>query len=413
MEVLRAIEEYDRLGRDVFLLAQGFGEARRFRLSYQGRLYDSKAIVGAAHGYLPGQSALVARDFSGGVATVVALLRRLGFTVIDAKATEGDGSAGHPEYTAFEAAIADLRMRATRQGPALHQPILLLWAIGRARRGDARLTPWSTTEREVGKLLSRHGARGERPRPDYPAAALHRAGLWEMRDHGGPAPSADGDRDLARWFDAQQPRTGLPLPVYETMRDSPPDRARSVGTLLRYFVGVDQPAVFAFLSEVGLGQEGGVPASSAGPVALEGAETAYADAVRTAARYEQLCRSVERGEVARHGRRVPRQTQELLRSAPAREAVLIRSADRCENPRCCGQPDDRTDNGDPILEVDHVQELALGGRDHPSQMIALCPNCHAVKTRGRTRETFRAELLSVAERLHYAMCHARGPEFST
>ena len=38
--------------------------------------------------------------------------------------------------------------------------------------------------------------------------------------------------------------------------------------------------------------------------------------------------------------------------------------------------------GDPVLEVDHIHDLALGGPDDPAQMIALCPNCHAVKTRG-------------------------------
>jgi len=29
---------------------------------------------------------------------------------------------------------------------------------------------------------------------------------------------------------------------------------------------------------------------------------------------------------------------------------------------------------------DHIDDLALGGTDHPSVMIALCPNCHAAKT---------------------------------
>ena len=42
--------------------------------------------------------------------------------------------------------------------------------------------------------------------------------------------------------------------------------------------------------------------------------------------------------------------------------------------------------GRPILEIDHVHDLALGGADDPAQMIALCPNCHAIKTRGTTRE---------------------------
>ena len=56
--------------------------------------------------------------------------------------------------------------------------------------------------------------------------------------------------------------------------------------------------------------------------------------------------------------------------------------------------------GTPIPEVDHVHDIAKGGPDHPEQMIALCPNCHAIKTRGRTREQLRRELLAVARQRH-------------
>jgi 5-methylcytosine-specific restriction protein A len=42
----------------------------------------------------------------------------------------------------------------------------------------------------------------------------------------------------------------------------------------------------------------------------------------------------------------------------------------------------------------------MWGRDHPIQMIALCPNCHAVKTRGRTGEQLREILLSEARARH-------------
>jgi 5-methylcytosine-specific restriction enzyme A len=83
--------------------------------------------------------------------------------------------------------------------------------------------------------------------------------------------------------------------------------------------------------------------------------------------------------------------------------VLLRSEGHCESPRCTGEAQDITDAGRPILEVDHIQDLALGGADHPEQMIALCPNCHAIKTRGRTREHLRHELLTVARHRHQAI----------
>lgn len=79
--VLAALAEHDELGQDQFLDKYGFDRARLYVLVHDGKPYDSKAIVGAAHGYLPGQKPLTAGQFSGGEATVGRLLRRLGFTV--------------------------------------------------------------------------------------------------------------------------------------------------------------------------------------------------------------------------------------------------------------------------------------------------------------------------------------------
>ena len=68
--VLLAVAEFDELGRDAFLAQHGFGRARSYFLLHDGKLYDSKAIVGAAHGFArPGEGALKASDFSGGEAT--------------------------------------------------------------------------------------------------------------------------------------------------------------------------------------------------------------------------------------------------------------------------------------------------------------------------------------------------------
>lgn len=78
--VLSAIDEFEEMGRDAFLAKYHFGKARSYFLDYAGTLYDSKAIVGAAHGYQHGRP-LTGDDFSGGDATVVPLLKRLGFSV--------------------------------------------------------------------------------------------------------------------------------------------------------------------------------------------------------------------------------------------------------------------------------------------------------------------------------------------
>jgi 5-methylcytosine-specific restriction protein A len=81
--VNQAIQEFDQLKRKGFLKKYGFGPARDYRIEKDGRTYDSKAIAGAAHGYLPGQQPLTAKDFSGGEATVKKKLEELGFAFAD------------------------------------------------------------------------------------------------------------------------------------------------------------------------------------------------------------------------------------------------------------------------------------------------------------------------------------------
>ena len=83
----KALAEFARLGRDEFLIKYGFGQADRYFLkTSDGRLYDSKAIVGAAYGYqFPSKGPLRHDEFSGGRSTVQALLERLGFVVVEVK----------------------------------------------------------------------------------------------------------------------------------------------------------------------------------------------------------------------------------------------------------------------------------------------------------------------------------------
>lgn len=118
------------------------------------------------------------------------------------------------------------------------------------------------------------------------------------------------------------------------------------------------------------------------------------------ARYLSLVIRAEEREGSTADRRRSRTVEGPVRLAAAREAVLVRSRGRCENPGCTGQPQDVTVHGEPILEVDHVEPMADGGRDHPEQMVALCPNCHAVKTRGSTGARLQAILRDVAHSAH-------------
>lgn len=79
--VLDAIAECDRLGRNKFLKKYGFGCSRSYWLVHNGKQYDSKPIVGAAHGYArPDLGPLRPTEFMGGI-PVKRKLEQLGFRV--------------------------------------------------------------------------------------------------------------------------------------------------------------------------------------------------------------------------------------------------------------------------------------------------------------------------------------------
>jgi 5-methylcytosine-specific restriction protein A len=90
-DVVGALDEFDSLGRREFLAKYGFGEAQSYFIRRDGKDYDSKAIVGAAHSRRHGVP-LRASDFSGGEATVKRILEDLGFAV----EVRADGTSPSP-----------------------------------------------------------------------------------------------------------------------------------------------------------------------------------------------------------------------------------------------------------------------------------------------------------------------------
>ncbi|WP_413658606.1 HNH endonuclease [Paraburkholderia phenoliruptrix] len=100
--VLKAVEEFDRKGRDVFLEEYGFGKARDYFLLIDGKRYDSKAIFGAAHKYqFPKLGPLGWRDFSGGATTVERKLEAMGFR-IERRHPKAGGVTSNVEITSAQ-----------------------------------------------------------------------------------------------------------------------------------------------------------------------------------------------------------------------------------------------------------------------------------------------------------------------
>ena len=79
-DVVRAIQEYDRLGPEKFFAAHGFAPTTTYDLVWDEVRYPPKAILGAAYEFATGQR-LASGDFEGGKSGAVKVLSELGFTV--------------------------------------------------------------------------------------------------------------------------------------------------------------------------------------------------------------------------------------------------------------------------------------------------------------------------------------------
>jgi hypothetical protein len=78
--VVRALQEYDRLGPEKFFSAHGFAPTTTYDLIWDERRYPPKAILGTAYELATGRR-LAAGDFEGGKSGAVKVLGQLGFTV--------------------------------------------------------------------------------------------------------------------------------------------------------------------------------------------------------------------------------------------------------------------------------------------------------------------------------------------
>jgi 5-methylcytosine-specific restriction protein A len=147
------------------------------------------------------------------------------------------------------AMVAELRPGTSAGGPRRHQAIVLLWALGRARRREPRLVRWSAARDVLADLLARFGGEKDQPTPEYPFVALARTGWWDLADAGTAPPPAHGSRPRT-WLAANNPRGGLAMSVHLRMTEDDVERNRVVQALLdRFFAG--QPTT-DLLTAVGL-----------------------------------------------------------------------------------------------------------------------------------------------------------------
>jgi len=81
--VIKAMDEYDKLGKNNFLEKYGFDKPRLFWVDYRGKIYPTKAIAGAAHQYATLEHVqLFDTEFVGGMKGAAGVLEKLGFYLV-------------------------------------------------------------------------------------------------------------------------------------------------------------------------------------------------------------------------------------------------------------------------------------------------------------------------------------------
>ncbi|WP_371100068.1 HNH endonuclease [Streptomyces sp. PU_AKi4] len=345
-DVIAATEEFRRLGRDDFLQRYGFRRARSYEMVLDGLRYDSKAIVGVAHGHATGEF-LRAGDFSGGAATVARCLRELGFVV-------------ETEEAPFDRAalLKHLRKLKVSRGPgnpapSRHQPLSLLWAISREADERPRTTPWPRFRDEVGPLLVEFGLPNAKATPEYPFWHLRGSGLWEVQ--GIPAELAK-EMPKMSILDAHHLQAGFTEEAAALLRD-PVTRLDAITTICEtYLQDVDRRALFERTGLDGYTTAGSLPN-------LPEDESGGADTDDE------------------HGRATgPAPRRAATRSVIVRDEALARKVKELEGDRCQICDTALRYLNRPYSQAAHIRGLGRPhhGPDELQNLLCLCANCHVL-----------------------------------
>lgn len=89
--------------------------------------------------------------------------------------------------------------------------------------------------------------------------------------------------------------------------------------------------------------------------------------------------------------------RQYSRSSAVREYAKARADGVCEG---CGSPAPFVDHdGEPYLQVHHLEELSDGGADEPENVACLCPNCHYRIHHGKDGEKFNEQVSDEINRI--------------
>lgn len=332
--VREAIAEYDELGRDTFLETYGYRHSRLWPLEFNGRTYDSKAIVGAAFGKQHG-TPLKWTEFKGGLDTAISLLNRLGFVARD---------AAHPAAYLIAGQIYRRKDLLETYGGQLQSGIwtpkefkAIFIFSGESGKRYGYKDEWSN-----GVFVYT----GEGQEGDMKFTGGNKA----IRDH-----RAEG-KDLFLFADLGKGRGARFEGLFECAswqyRDGKDKNQNTRKIIVFDLVPVKTATTSEDYSSKSNGaQTDGLPLEDLRQAAYAAAGTPKARTKTSDAKRSWY-----------------------VRSARVRDYVLARAGGVCE--ACDEKAPFLKLDGTPYLEPHHTTRLADEGPDHPSTVGAICPTCH-------------------------------------
>ena len=339
------MQEYDDLGQDNFLAQYGFGRARKFVLVHEGRAYDSKAILGAAHRVATGQP-LPAQSFSGGDPTVGRLVA-LGFDIRDTSVQASTSTRSAIGDVPGVAVGATFETRREVADAGVHRPLQAAIAGIEVTGAESIVVSGGYEDDEDNGseiIYTGHGGRENgRQVADQSFDSPGNAALLTSKLTGAPVRVIRG----AHRGSVYAPQTGYRYDGLFLVQDVWRERGRSGFLVCRYRLVALDAAVGDVLTQ------GSAHEPDDGPGA---APTGNATPDRVSSTSQRLVRSVE-------------------------VALYVKSLhdNTCQ---ACGTRLDL--NGRAYSEAAHIRALGRphSGPDVPQNALCLCRNCHVLFDNG-------------------------------
>jgi len=342
--IAKALDEFDEIGREVFLQKYGFGTARKYFLDREGRRYDSKAIAGAALSYqFPDQGALSGKLFSGGERTVAKQLGSLGYQVIRLDRSSWEGRTPSDLKRGDRLSNEDLGV------------VFRCGNNGGMRRSHATGTLLIVSDPTKGLYID-----------EWREGVLHYCG---MGLEGNQSINFAQNKTLS-----ESNTNGVAVHLFEVHHRGIYEYVARVKLAEAPYIGrqSDQSGrirnvwIFPLRPIDG----GGAPTIP---------EIAIADVLRRQRR--AACRLSDEDLAMRVGKddRGPVSSRSTTSKCFVRDEYVAEYARRRAGGECdlCGQPAPfKGKLGEPYLECHHIVWLAHGGADSIDNTVALCPNCH-------------------------------------